>query len=244
MSAGSVRRDLGDLDGAIADYARAIELNPKSAPAYVDRGNAKRDQGNFDAALADYNRAIEIDHENYFAFLGSGITKTIHRDFEGALKELLQASEFASGGRVKDYTQFYVWSVRVRLGQGDEANKMLIDYLGNRNDPPVEPWVSEFGQFLQGKLTENDLIASASATDPVRKQEQLCECWYYTGMKRLFAGDKGTAKDGFNKCVATKRVRFIEYELAKAELASLSNVSLRPDSSTPARQSSPKSFLP
>jgi lipoprotein NlpI len=74
---------------------------------------------------------------------------------------------------------------------------------------------------LQGKLAENDLIASASATDPVRNQEQLCECWYYAGMKRLLAGDKSTAKDDFNKCVATKRVTFAEYELAKAELASL-----------------------
>ena len=39
---GNAKDDKGDLDGAIADYNRAIELDPKLAIAYNNRGNAEK----------------------------------------------------------------------------------------------------------------------------------------------------------------------------------------------------------
>ena len=53
----------GDLDGAIADYNRAIELNPKYASAYYNRGNAKEAKGDLDGAIADFKRATEVDRK-------------------------------------------------------------------------------------------------------------------------------------------------------------------------------------
>src|SRR5262249_6411107 len=50
----------GDLEGAIADYNRAVELNPKLARAYRDRGNVKRMKGDLDGAVADCTKAIEL----------------------------------------------------------------------------------------------------------------------------------------------------------------------------------------
>jgi tetratricopeptide (TPR) repeat protein len=51
----------GDLDGAIADYNRALELNPKYATAWQNRSVAKRAKGDVDGSNADYNRAIELN---------------------------------------------------------------------------------------------------------------------------------------------------------------------------------------
>jgi len=42
---GNVKYDKGDLKGAIADYNRTIELNPRYALAYNNRGNAKYHKG-------------------------------------------------------------------------------------------------------------------------------------------------------------------------------------------------------
>ena len=42
-----------DYDAAIADYTRAIEIDPNFALAYNNRGNAYRRIGNDDAAEAD-----------------------------------------------------------------------------------------------------------------------------------------------------------------------------------------------
>src|ERR1035438_2183057 len=56
---GNARRAKGNLDGAIADYNRAIELNPKFAYAYNNRGLAKRAKGDLDSAFADFNKATK-----------------------------------------------------------------------------------------------------------------------------------------------------------------------------------------
>jgi Flp pilus assembly protein TadD len=57
---GLAREAKGDHDGAVADYNRAIDLNPKDAGAYMNRGFAKQANGDQDGAIADYNRALEL----------------------------------------------------------------------------------------------------------------------------------------------------------------------------------------
>ncbi len=69
---GAAKIEKGDLDGAIADYNRAIELNPKDARAYNNRGIAKRAKGDLDGAIADYNRAIELDPKLAIAYNNRG----------------------------------------------------------------------------------------------------------------------------------------------------------------------------
>jgi 3-oxoacyl-[acyl-carrier protein] reductase len=58
---GFVYRAKADYDQAIADFSRAIALNPNSALAHYDRGLAYRAKADYDQANADFNRAIEID---------------------------------------------------------------------------------------------------------------------------------------------------------------------------------------
>ena len=41
FNSGNAKSELGDYRGAIQDYNKAIELNPKYANAYYNRGNAK-----------------------------------------------------------------------------------------------------------------------------------------------------------------------------------------------------------
>ena len=49
----------GDYDRAIADYNKALELDPKDATAYNNRGYAYRQKGDYDKAIADYDKALE-----------------------------------------------------------------------------------------------------------------------------------------------------------------------------------------
>src|SRR6266542_1101227 len=58
---GLAKKSIGDDDGAIDDYTRAIEINPRDAAAYNNRGLARYDNGDYDLAFDDYTKAIEIN---------------------------------------------------------------------------------------------------------------------------------------------------------------------------------------
>jgi tetratricopeptide (TPR) repeat protein len=57
-----------DYDKAIADYSKAIEINPKSDEAYYNRGNAWYDKGDYTKAIADYTKVIEINPKDAQAY--------------------------------------------------------------------------------------------------------------------------------------------------------------------------------
>jgi tetratricopeptide (TPR) repeat protein len=54
------RMSKSDWNGAIAEFNRAIELDPNFAEAIGNRGAAKGALKDFDGALADYDRAIKL----------------------------------------------------------------------------------------------------------------------------------------------------------------------------------------
>ncbi len=60
-SRGCALSSKGKYDEAIAEYTKAIELDPNFAYAYNNRGVAYKNKGQYDLAIADYNRAIELD---------------------------------------------------------------------------------------------------------------------------------------------------------------------------------------
>lgn len=63
----------GDLDAALADLSRAIELNPMFMLAYINRGIVLYRMGKLDLALADVARAKRIDRAGH-----GGPTAAVH----------------------------------------------------------------------------------------------------------------------------------------------------------------------
>jgi tetratricopeptide (TPR) repeat protein len=47
--------------GRFADYDKAIELDPKYAMSYYNRGRTYESKAEHDRAIADYDKAIELD---------------------------------------------------------------------------------------------------------------------------------------------------------------------------------------
>ena len=58
---GRAKRAKGDLEGAIKDYTKAIELNPKCDWAYFLRGCLNYDLRAFADALLDFHKVLELD---------------------------------------------------------------------------------------------------------------------------------------------------------------------------------------
>jgi tetratricopeptide (TPR) repeat protein len=84
---GAARHTKGDLDGAISDYTRAIEIDSRDAGAYEGRGEARRTKGDLDGAITDATRAIEIDPHLAGPYITRGLARRKKGDLEAALED-------------------------------------------------------------------------------------------------------------------------------------------------------------
>ena len=67
----TVYRAKGEIERAIADYSKAIEIDPQHSNAYFGRGSAFEAKGDYDRAIADFTKAIEISPEKRRCLLSS-----------------------------------------------------------------------------------------------------------------------------------------------------------------------------
>lgn len=68
LERGNQKLELGDFDGAIAEFDEAIRLNPQFAEAYRRRGHAHWGKEDWDMAITDYNEAIRLNPKNAQAY--------------------------------------------------------------------------------------------------------------------------------------------------------------------------------
>ena len=85
------KQKAGDLRGAIADYSKAIRLNPNDATGYYNRGNANYDLDDKLSALADYEQAIQRQPDYIPAHYNRGIVKDSLGDQQEALASYKRA---------------------------------------------------------------------------------------------------------------------------------------------------------
>jgi tetratricopeptide (TPR) repeat protein len=63
----------GQYDKAISDFNKAIDLNPKFAEAYNNRGLTYAKKGQYDKAISDFTKTIEINPSYTLAYQNRGI---------------------------------------------------------------------------------------------------------------------------------------------------------------------------
>jgi tetratricopeptide (TPR) repeat protein len=90
---GRILRESGDLNRALKDFDRAIELDDGFAMAYLGRGMTRYDIGDYKGALADYTRAIQLEKTLGVAWSNRGRVyldlndlKQAERDFKTAIR--------------------------------------------------------------------------------------------------------------------------------------------------------------
>lgn len=64
MVSGNLKLRNNDIDGAIADFSRAISISPSNGGYFLIRANAKERKRDYVGAIADYTRTIELARED------------------------------------------------------------------------------------------------------------------------------------------------------------------------------------
>ncbi|NES78731.1 MULTISPECIES: tetratricopeptide repeat protein [Okeania] len=75
----------GNFQQAIANYTKAVELNPYYPIAYNNRANIYSHIEKYEQALADYNKAIQLNPNNFKAYINKGLVYYKQGKYEQAL---------------------------------------------------------------------------------------------------------------------------------------------------------------
>ncbi len=88
---GIEKSELKDYEGAIADYTKAIEIQPNNEDAYHNRGIAKGYRKDYNGAIIDFTNVIRIDPNYELAYYNRGNAKDDLKDFNGAISDYNKA---------------------------------------------------------------------------------------------------------------------------------------------------------
>ena len=97
---GNAYDDKGEVDIAIADFTKAIALNPNYALAYNNRGNAYGRKGDYDRAIADFGRAIKLNPKDADAYNNRGLAYDDKGNKEKAIADYRKVLEIDPSNQV------------------------------------------------------------------------------------------------------------------------------------------------
>ena len=80
-----------DMQGAIADFNKAISIEPNNPQLYLNRGYLKHVMNDFNGAMADYNTSLQLNPNFAFAYNNRGVLKVALNDIQGALADYEKA---------------------------------------------------------------------------------------------------------------------------------------------------------
>jgi tetratricopeptide (TPR) repeat protein len=86
-SRGKTLFDMGRTPEAIAEYTKAIDLDPNFAEARINRGAAYGKLGKTDLALADFNKGVELKPENSNGYFNRSILYAQMSKFDLAVRD-------------------------------------------------------------------------------------------------------------------------------------------------------------
>jgi tetratricopeptide (TPR) repeat protein len=183
----------GDFAGAIADFTKMIEINPKSARAYNYRGAAKTQyrkppveipvsspiidadgnrintaigisSGDYEGAIADYTQAIALNPKNSLYYDNRARAYNNRYQYKEAVADYSQAIKF----RPKD-TDLYLRRAYAYAAMGDRS-KSIIDFRNaeSRMNPQ-----SSREYAMRGEIRRSELKRYSEAVSDYTKAIEL-----------------------------------------------------------------------
>jgi tetratricopeptide (TPR) repeat protein len=111
----------GKKDLAIADYTKAIEVDPNYGSAYSVRGNLRAIEKEYDKAMEDLNKAIEIDPYDTASYISRGNAFADTQKFPQAIADYQKALTQSSDPATKSYVYCVQGITYTKMGEFEDA---------------------------------------------------------------------------------------------------------------------------
>jgi tetratricopeptide (TPR) repeat protein len=194
----------GELDKAIADYDKALELAPNSGSDRTmllnNRGNASHEKGQFDRAIADYDEAIRLDPNDARFYVARADTRAKLGRIEEALSDVSKALKMDAplSEQKHSLAWFLATCEDLRLRRVDRALELANQALKQAPRDAATWTTVGVAEYRAGHWQ--------AAADALQKSSDLK---YYrvarTGFFRVMAhwqlGQKGEARRWYDKAV-------------------------------------------
>jgi tetratricopeptide (TPR) repeat protein len=192
---GLAEADRGNFAGAIADYTRAIAVNPAFAPAYCARAESREAEGDAADARADLDRAIALNPGYAEAFDNRGRTEAAQGDLPAAVADYGRA--IAANPKAADpYNQ----RGEIERQQGD-ATAALADF---DRAIALQPASAEaYGNRASLELDAGDWAAAvADCNRALALNPRDGEAYNNRGAAQADAGNFAGARADFGRAIA------------------------------------------
>ena len=119
---------------AIAEYTKAIDLNPNFAEAFFQRGCAKHNAEDYKGAIDDFNTSINLQPKNELFYKQRASSKTMLKDYNGAISDCDEAILIKN-----DYDKAYALRGILKIEMGEISGCKDLEKAGEYgyNNAPI-----------------------------------------------------------------------------------------------------------
>lgn len=196
----------GNPAAAESDFTAAIKLAEDQPLPHSLRGTARLAQGKLEGALEDYVKVQQLDPQNPTANADIGFAKLFGKDYAGSYTAFDAAIK--ADAKLRYLNPWRIWSGL--LANRTDAGKLVAESTAK----PAEQrdWVDQLVLFLNGELTEQQLVAAAGkAQEANLKNAQTCEAYFFIAELKKAKGDDPGATAAYQQALKTKAINLSAY---------------------------------
>ncbi|MBP8984479.1 MAG: tetratricopeptide repeat protein [Syntrophobacterales bacterium] len=203
-------------DGAIEAFTKAIELNPKYAKAYRNRGITYASLGNYRQAIKELDKAIELDPKNALAYVSRGLTYASLGNYKRAIEDYDRAIELDPKAVVAYVSRGIAYAKLGNYRQAIEDYDRAIEL-----DPKAA--VAYFNRGIAYAKLGNYRQAIEDFDRTIELDQKDAEAYNYRGATYAELGNYRQAIEDYNRAIELDPKEEVTYYLRGLTYADLGN---------------------